>query len=203
MKKIILLATLFIAVHFTQAQLLKKLKDKVDNKVNKKVDDAVNGKKDDNTNNDNSSDNTGKNEASQANPGSIKAYSKYDFVPGERIIVFEDFMQDAVGDFPAKWSTNTSGEIVTIEGKPGHWLKLNKQGIFMPDFIDSLPDDYTFEYDLLCDNPGKIWSWYTSIVKLVDHSRPENWQTSESRFTFTVATGVEASTSVLEREKNG
>ena len=32
----------------------------------------------------------------------MKTYSKYDFVPGEKIIVFEDFMQDAVGDFPAQ-----------------------------------------------------------------------------------------------------
>jgi hypothetical protein len=63
--------------------------------------------------------------SSGSKPTVLKAYSKYDFVPGEKIIVFEDFMQDAVGDFPAKWNTNTSGEIVTIEGKEGHWLRIN------------------------------------------------------------------------------
>ena len=31
----------------------------------------------------------------------LQAYSKYDFVPGEKVIFFEDFSQDAVGDFPA------------------------------------------------------------------------------------------------------
>src|SRR5437762_257484 len=204
MKKLILFGTLFIAVHFTQAQLLKKLKEKVDNKVNgavdKKVGDATKGNKDDNSGSNTDAGNDSKN---SAEPASLKTYSKYDFVPGERIIVYEDFMQDAVGDFPAKWNTNSSGEIVTIEGKPGHWLRLNKQGIFMPDFIDSLPNDYTFEYDLLCDNPGKIWSLYTSIVNLADHNRPEGWRTTDSRFTFTVATGVDGSTSILEREKNG
>src|SRR5437867_7512833 len=202
MKKLILLATLLIAVHFTQAQLLKKLKDKVDNKVNKKVDDATSGKKDDNTNSDNSSGNNGKNESSQENAGTIKAYSKYDFVPGERIIVFEDFAQDAVGDFPAKWNTNASGEVVTLDGKPGHWLRINKQGVFMPEFIDSLADDFTFEFDLLCDNPGKIWSLYTSIVALNDHNRPENWQQVPNRFTFTVGTGEENSSSIVERRRD-
>src|SRR5256885_16863677 len=109
MKKLILLATLLIAVHFSQAQLLKKLKNKVDNKVNKKVDDATSGKKDDNTNSDSSNDNNGKSETGHENAGTVKAYSKYDFVPGERIMVFEDFMQDAIGDLPAKWNTNSAG----------------------------------------------------------------------------------------------
>lgn len=199
MKKILLLITLLTNLSIIDAQVFKKLKEKIDKKVDKTVDDATKGKDE--------KESTGTNESTETaktnQPATMKSYSKYDFVPGERIIVFEDFMQDAVGDFPAKWNTNSSGEVVTIEGRQGHWLRLNKAGIFMPDFIDSLPDDYTLEYDLLCDNPGKIWSWYTSIVSLSDRNNPEAWQTSESRFTFTVATGVESSTSVLERHKNG
>src|SRR5436190_3926880 len=186
MKKIILLVSLLISFSLAEAQLIKKLKEKVDKKVDKTVDDATNGKKDE-------KGNTGENETkgtdanSTNEPGSIKAYSKYDFVPGEKIIVFEDFMQDAVGDFPAKWNTNASGETVTIEGKPGHWLRINKQGVFMPEFIDSLPDDFTFEFDLLCDNPGGIWALYTSVAMLLDRDHPESWNQAPSRFTFTVS----------------
>jgi len=195
---------LLVTIHFTQAQLLKKLKDKVDNKVNKKVDDATSGKKDDNTNSDNSSGNNGKNETSQESAGTIKAYSKYDFVPGERIIVFEDFMQDAIGDFPAKWNTNASGEIVALDGKPGHWLRINKQGVFMPEFIDSLSDDFTFEFDLLCDNPGGIWALYTSIGMLTDRDHPESWNQAPSRFTFTISPGGDGNgVSSIERRKDG
>src|SRR4029078_8804466 len=113
----------------------------------------------------------------------------------EKIIVFEDFMQDAVGDFPDKWNTNSSGEIVTIEGKEGHWLRINKQGIFMPEFIDSLPDDFTFEFDLLCDNPGAIWSLYTTIEVLADRNHPDAWQSANNRFTFTVAPQADGSSS--------
>ena len=186
-----------------QSQLLKKLsdkaKEKVENKTDKKVDDVLNGKKDEKKteSTETSTTATGVNQ-----PATLKSYSKYDFVPGEKIIVFEDFMQDAVGDFPAKWNTNSSGEIVTIEGMGGHWLRINKQGIFMPEFIDSLADDFTFEYDLLCDNPGRIWSLYTSVVALNDHSRPDNWQQVPNRFTFTVATSEENSTSVVERRRD-
>jgi len=220
MKKLLLFISLFIIVQ-AQSQILKKITDRVknraENKTNEKVDtkvdqtvdsafsktekgikDATKGKEDNTVKEGNGN---GKN-SEPDKPASIKTYSKYDFVPGEKIIVFEDFMQDAVGDFPDKWNTNSSGEIVTIEGMTGHWLRINKQGIFMPEFIDSLPDDFTFEYDLLCDNPGRIWSLYTSIVALNDRSRPENWQQVPNRFTFTIATGEENSSSVVERVRD-
>ena len=203
MKKLMLLVTLLITVHFTQAQLLKKLKDKVDKKVDKTIDDGAKEKKDE-------KENTGQNETTGTNTNntnesaSIKAYSKYDFVPGEKIIVFEDFAQDAIGDFPDKWNTNASAEIVTIESLQGKWLKISKQGVFMPGFIDSLPDNFTFEFDLLCDNPGKVWSFYTSLATLSDRNRPEQWQSENSRFTFTVAPYPDGnSTSLIERKKDG
>lgn len=82
-------------------------------------------------------------------PKSLKAYSKFDFVPGEKIVEAEDFSQDAVGDFPAKWNTNASGEVVTLDGQTGKWLQLGNQGIFYPEFIKTLPDNATVEFDLI------------------------------------------------------
>ena len=82
-------------------------------------------------------------------PKSLKAYSKFDFVPGEKIVAAEDFGQDAVGDFPAKWNTNASGEIVTLDGQPGKWLQLGNKGVFFPEFVKTLPDNATVEFDLI------------------------------------------------------
>ena len=82
-------------------------------------------------------------------------------MPGEKIVVFEDFMQDAVGDFPDKWNTNSSGETVTIDKNQGHWLMMPRAGVFMPEFIDSLPDNFTFEYDLFCMHGNKMGGWGT------------------------------------------
>lgn len=56
---------------------------------------------------------------------SLKAFSNYDFVPGDNVLLFEDFSQDAVGDFPALWTTNKSGEVNTLSIAPGNWLNLN------------------------------------------------------------------------------
>lgn len=80
---------------------------------------------------------------------SFQTYSKYDFVPGEKVLVYEDFSQDAIGDFPDKWNTNSSGEVVTVSGEPKHWLMLNKKGLFMPEYINNLPDNSTLEFDMM------------------------------------------------------
>lgn len=82
-------------------------------------------------------------------PKNLKAYSKFDFVPGEKVIAVEDFTQDAVGDFPAKWNTNASGEVVNIEGTSHKWLKFAINGIFYPEFIKELPENFTTEFDMM------------------------------------------------------
>ena len=79
----------------------------------------------------------------------FQAFSKFDFVPGEKVVALDDFTQDAVGDFPARWNTNASGEIVTVTGRSGHWLKLAGTGFYLPEFVNALPDDFTLEFDVL------------------------------------------------------
>lgn len=79
----------------------------------------------------------------------LKSYSKYDFIPGEKVVAVEDFSQDAVGDFPAKWNTNAGGEIVNIDGQTGKWLKASDRGLFFPDFVNQLPENFTIEFDMM------------------------------------------------------
>ncbi|MCY7352043.1 MAG: OmpA family protein [Cytophagaceae bacterium] len=104
-------------------------------------------------------------------PATLKAYQKFDFVPGEKVVAFEDFMQDAVGDFPDKWNSTGSGEIVTLDGKPGHWLMLNKQGEYLPEFINSLPDNFTLQFDLASNETFNFYSSYL-WVNLVQLENP-------------------------------
>lgn len=79
----------------------------------------------------------------------FKAYSAFDFVPGARLIADEDFSQDRLGDFPARWNTNAGGEVVHIEGRPGQWLKLPDRGLVFPEFVQALPEQFTLEFDML------------------------------------------------------
>lgn len=207
MKKLILVAMLFAICSVTHAQfgnVLEKAKKKAEEKVNQKKPESQKP-----TDPEKGSE-AGKpaDQALQKEPNqesvSIKAYTKYDFVPGEKIVVYDDLSQDAVGDFPDKWNTNASAEIVTIESLTGKWLKLSKQGVFVPTYIDTLPDNFTFEFDLLCDNPGKVWKLYTSLLMLPDRNRIEQWQGVDNRFTFTVAPYPDGnSLSSVESRKDG
>jgi OOP family OmpA-OmpF porin len=86
--------------------------------------------------------------APQEQPG-LQSYSKYDFIPGEKVIFFDDFSQDNVGDFPALWNTNGSAEVVTTNLYPGHWMKFDCREAIWTDQLLKLPENYTIEFDIV------------------------------------------------------
>jgi outer membrane protein OmpA-like peptidoglycan-associated protein len=75
--------------------------------------------------------------------------SKFDFVPGEKVIFYDDFNSEELGDFPALWLTNGSGEIVTSSYDDGRWFQMTKTGYYIPEVKDKLTDNYTIEFDLV------------------------------------------------------
>ncbi len=171
----------------SKAQLLKKLKDKVDKKVDKTVDDAASGKKDEKKNTE-VKDTTATPTGNANQPASFKAYSKYDFVPGEKVIGFEDFSTRNIGDFPAGWNTNSAAEIVTIEGKPGRWLWITKPGVFMPEFTDKYPEDFTFEFDLLHSVPIRSAQLEVMMAQLDKTDMPQNYSVCANRLNIGLST---------------
>lgn len=88
---------------------------------------------------------------SKDNKIGITAYSKFDFVPGEKISYAENFEQDAIGEFPLKWFTTGSAEVVTVDGKAGRWLKLVGGRMLSPTM--KFPENFNLEYDLLVNMP--------------------------------------------------
>jgi len=78
-----------------------------------------------------------------------KINSKYDFIPGEKVIFFDDFTSENVGDFPVQWNTNASGEIVTMSNFLGNWFQLAKGGYFIPEATEKFTDNFTIEFDFL------------------------------------------------------
>ena len=79
----------------------------------------------------------------------MQTYSKYDFVPGEKVIFYDDFTNTDIGDFPGSWNTTASGEVVTTNLYPGNWFKMNGEGGIVLDEGLNLPDNFTVEYDVI------------------------------------------------------
>lgn len=108
-------------------------------------------------------------------PASLTSYSKYDFIPGEKIIFFDDFSQDAVGDFPALWNTNGTAEVVTNSLYPGKWMKyVNKAGTIWTDALLGLPENYTIEFDIVpvAGEQKRMAGWG---LRLMEAKNPKAW----------------------------
>jgi outer membrane protein OmpA-like peptidoglycan-associated protein len=203
MKQLILLFVAIASLITVKGQVLKRLGERAKNKmeqkagdkVDKSIDDATDGNKkekkeaDETTassqSQEQSSEETtsSKDETKSNEPASMKAYSKYDFVPGEKVFAFEDFSTAEIGDFPERWNTNGTAEIVTVSTRPGKWLKINKEAVFYPEFINGdLPDNFTLEFDLGVNNDWNSYPFHINITKLkspkefTDYSHYVRWQ---------------------------
>jgi OOP family OmpA-OmpF porin len=152
----------------------EKAADKVTDKILGKIFDKKKKTNSDNNANSNAASgsagtqsNTGSTTNNNSKPGdgdaSFKTYSKFDFIPGDKILGYDDFSKDAIGDFPVTWNTNSAGEVVTASNQQGHWLMVRKQGKFVPEYIKELPDNFTFEYDVVCNEK---FSYYSPLLFL-------------------------------------
>ena len=112
--------------------------------------------------------NTGKGTA-QAQPA-LETYSKYDFTPGEKVIFYEDFSQDAIGDFPALWNTNASAEVVTTNLFPGNWMKFDIRESIWTDGLLNLPENYTIEFDIVPtkDSEGNMSGYAFRLMQCIN-----------------------------------
>ncbi|HPE99051.1 MAG TPA: OmpA family protein [Bacteroidales bacterium] len=144
----------------------KKNKDKDKNAEDGETEENIEGE------NTEESENVEENSSSENGENNVKleSYSVYDFIPGDKILFFEDFSQDAIGDFPALWTSNSSGEVKTVNIAPGKWFHLNGEDAtycFSKDI--AFPDNYIFEFDIIPDA-----DYSRGIVLSLYQTDPEN-----------------------------
>ena len=180
-----------------QINIKDKLKRQTNNRANKNVDQGINkgldavenGVKDlfkkknkDGQDSIETSNEQGQDATQNVKPDgkaspSLAAYSKFDFIPGEKVIFYEDFSQDAIGDFPALWNTNGSGEVVTTNLFPGNWLQFTPKSYtaIWTDLLLKLPDNYTIEFDIIptAGNEGNGMAGY--MIRLFKCKNERAW----------------------------
>ena len=173
LKNCFLLLLSLIFVNYATAQILdlkkvlkKKASNKVNTEINKEIDKGIdsvsNAIKPTDKNNAATTESTElKNPVTKKTASvdsippekkeqpALETYSKYDFVPGEKVIFYDDFSQGNIGDFPALWNTNGSAEIVTTNIYPGRWMKFITRDAIWTDQLLSLPENYTIEFDVI------------------------------------------------------
>ena len=79
--------------------------------------------------------------------GKVSAVStKFDFVPGDKVILMDDFTRDELGEFPSRWRA-LRGNFDTVEFEKERWLRLNGPDGLIAIKGDSLPEKWTLEFD--------------------------------------------------------
>jgi outer membrane protein OmpA-like peptidoglycan-associated protein len=104
---------------------------------------------------------------------SLQTYSKFDFIPGDKVLAIDDFGKDEIGDYPANWNTNASAETVNSTAGTGHWLMFTKQGKFFPEYINNLPDNFTLEYDLAANDKFSYYGPFFSVYLVTGKTNKE------------------------------
>ena len=95
---------------------------------------------------------TAKPAATAASNTAITINSVYDFVPGANVLFTDQFDSTVQGDFPAKWITDASGQVVTLQQYPGKWFSITSNGTYIPKLKGGLPKDFTVEFDYILAN---------------------------------------------------
>lgn len=132
MKAILILILLNLTLSFSNAQLLKKLGDKVKQKTDQKVDEKLDKAADaivntpENAVNKNDKENSGgdtgddkktptpdEKQDSAINKATVfKTYANYDFVPGDTVLFEDDFTSDQDGEFATHWELEAGQAVV-------------------------------------------------------------------------------------------
>lgn len=168
MKSTLFVALLVVILPFCAHAQLKGLVNKVKSKVDQRVDNKVNQQIDKTLD-----DIEGKNNKEVATNGttspaapeikkeesSLKTFSKYDFVPGDSILYYENYEQESLAELPTGWNTSGSGEVVTLDKFAGKWLRLHKSFIYLTNNTKSFGENYTVEFDILLQLKNNGWMY--------------------------------------------
>lgn len=166
---IIAVLSLSIYTNAVQAQgildrLKQKAKDKVNDRVDQKTDKAMDkaldstenaAKKKKTTSTTDVKTNADANAATTSDnaaaPPGLKAYSNYDFVPGDKILFEDNFIDDQDGEFPAHWILDAGQGVVNkLSNEPafflteGNYVKVSPR---MKTEKGYMPADFTAEFD--------------------------------------------------------
>lgn len=109
------------------------------------------------------------------------AYKNFDFVPGENILLFEDFADGSL----QRWGAYDKTSNLAIVNKDGiNWLEV-KGGSFFPIHLKALPKSYTLEFDVHVEYES---AGGTLSITMVDESQAKNladpWYDNVGYFTL-------------------
>jgi outer membrane protein OmpA-like peptidoglycan-associated protein len=111
--------------------------------------------------------------AATSSTGSVGegAWLNYDFVPGDRVLFYEDFTKDEVGNFPQRLEL-VSGNMEIAEWRGARYLRSNGVGEIAIPLPEVLPSRFTLEMDVY--HGARRNSWGEVTARFVERPSPQN-----------------------------
>jgi outer membrane protein OmpA-like peptidoglycan-associated protein len=140
------------------------LKNKVKEKVTKKAEDKADKKSDEAADKQaGSEDTTVKANDAKGNVSTteeMKLYTKYDFVPGDKVIFYDDVAGDEIGEFPSRWNLD-HGVFEVVKQGDEKWIMCTDKGVIKPKIkTGPLPPKYTVEMEIYNKGGDAKSHWY-------------------------------------------
>jgi OOP family OmpA-OmpF porin len=164
-----LLCLALIAVSSPASAQFKKLKEKAKEKAEKKVEETVEGTEEtteDTAKTSKESTEKPASDTTKAQPAASGAsedmalYTKYDFVPGDKVIFYDDFSSEEVGEFPSRWRLDEGVFEIAKQGGKNYILCTDK-GFIRPKIATGpLPSKYTIEMEFYVKSGEARSHWF-------------------------------------------
>jgi outer membrane protein OmpA-like peptidoglycan-associated protein len=164
-----LLCLALIAVSSPTSAQFKKLKDKAKEKAEKKVEETVEGTEEttkDTTKANQESTEKSASDTAKAQPAASGAsedmalYTKYDFVPGDKVIFYDDFSGEEIGEFPSRWRLDSGVFEIAKQGGKNYILCTDEGSIHPKISIGPLPPKYTIEMEFYVKSGEAKSHWF-------------------------------------------
>jgi OOP family OmpA-OmpF porin len=93
-------------------------------------------------------------------------YTRYDFIPGDKVIFYDDMKDDEVGEFPYRWNLDRGVyEVVRFGGE--FWVMATDDGSIRPKIPHAaLPPKYTVELEFYDNGPEYTGNYF--YIRWVD-----------------------------------
>ena len=87
-------------------------------------------------------------------------FTKYDFVPGDKVIFFDDLASEEIGEFPSRWNLDNGVFEVVKQGNE-NYIMCTDRGTIRPKVAPApLPPKYTVEMEFYSKGPGHRAHWF-------------------------------------------
>ncbi|HVP56700.1 MAG TPA: OmpA family protein [bacterium] len=184
--------------------LKKKASDKVQQKVEEKIDqsgsDTTKAEQPQGEAKEGEGQPAAKGKGGTATSEDMTLYTKYDFVPGDKVIFYDDLAGEEIGEFPSRWKLDQGVFEVAKQGNENYIMCTDKGWIRPKLAAGPLPPKYTVEMEFYAKGPEHKGHWFHIIWVDAEDNEIANFQMEDNEHTALSVNDKQLANKILPAE---